>query len=201
MNSLTAFASPLGSLHFAHPASTSALLEEASHTCGGRFFGKTPSATSSSSAPSRFSLKKRATSSASSCASAKTARPVRLEISAPILVSSSNPIACPSYFSTFACDLEETRSAHEREQELDVPTSPTSTFSSSSSTSASSRDSLLLPPPPYTPLLGAKERPLVHVEEVERRLSEWDQERRAGLAVEVEQKDGRIASELQRMGL
>lgn len=197
MNTLATFSSPLGSLHFANPAATSALLEEASSHCAGKFFGgggaSSPAPaggpSESSSLKTRFTLRKRssaapASSWSSEMSASATSRPRRLEISSPVLLSSSNPIAYG------LCAVP--RDANS--QVLDVPRSPTLSLAS-----RDSRD-FVLAPPPYTPI-AAKERSLVDAQEIERRLSQYDGESSQGIRAEMAARDGRIGSDLRRMGL
>ncbi|BGP52852.1 hypothetical protein JCM8202_003934 [Rhodotorula sphaerocarpa] len=197
MNALAAFSSPLGSLHLAHPAATSSLLEQASGVCGVSFFkaGSTSRSASEKSAAadvctsrSRFCIKRIPSSPASKKERYATAvvgaRPHRLEISSPVLRSSSSPIA---YELNAASYLPLPPS-----EATDVPCCPTLA-------TRDSRRYSILPPPPYTPI-AAKERSLVDAEEVERRLSEYDEEYESGVREELALKDERMAGELQRMG-
>ncbi|GAA5861458.1 hypothetical protein JCM3774_000253 [Rhodotorula dairenensis] len=226
MNTLAAFtASPLGALHFAHPASSSVLLQAMSassssssptSTSGSDFFGGAGSERASSSSPSsskllpRLGFKKRVTRA--SDGNDAEVRPTCIDISAPVLISSSNPIACPVYSSrgpsyllvdlNIAQAASKTKKKHEEEEdksELDVPYSPTSPTSIGW---ASRPGSMLtaVSPPSYASERD-QSRPLVRVEEVERRLSEYDEERRIGTADEVAHKDGRLAEELKKLGL
>ncbi|BGP52855.1 hypothetical protein JCM8202_003937 [Rhodotorula sphaerocarpa] len=197
MNTLAAFSSPFVSLHLAHPAATSSLLEQASTSCGGSFFkaGSTSrsalekiAVAEASSSRSRFAIG-RITSSSSSkkerhaTAVAAAVRPRRLEISSPVLVSSSNPIAYELHAASYL--------PLPPREGTDVPCSLTLA-------SLDSRRYSILPPPPYTPI-AAKERTLVDAEEVDRRLSEYDEEYQLGVRDELALKDERMAGELRRM--
>lgn len=224
MNSLAAFtSSPLGALHFAHPASPSVLLQAMSASSGTTCSGNPDRPASSKFLP-RLGFRKRATRSGATDGDAATdtspaaTRSACVDISAPVLISSSNPVACPAYSSRgpsyLLIDLRAAQTAsksqsrkqrkaeEEDKSEPDVPYSPTSP----ASLSWTSRPASLATPssslPSYTSSRSRDPtRPLVRVEEVERRLSEYDEEGRLGSAGEVAHKDGRVAEELKKLGL
>jgi hypothetical protein len=217
MNTLAAFTSPLGALHFAHPSATSALFQSAADrtttttTSTGtgsirRFEAPrrvpqpqppSPSSPSPPSSPtgraSRFGFKRRTsrtTEAGNTTTTAATRAP--LEISSPVFVSSSNPMACTAFLNSFysaaaaaAVDISDEKEKEEDEK-LDVPLSPVSLRACVTGTT--------------TPL-DEPERPLVGRDEIERRMSEWDDEHRAEVAVRVARADGRVSDELKRVGL
>ncbi|TKA55333.1 hypothetical protein B0A53_02257 [Rhodotorula sp. CCFEE 5036] len=198
MNTLAAFTSPLGALHFAHPSATSALFQSAADrtttttTSTGtgsirRFEAPrrvpqpqppSPSSPSPPSSPtgraSRFGFKRRTsrtTEAGNTTTTAATRAP--LEISSPVFVSSSNPMACTAFLNSFysaaaaaAVDISDEKEKEEDEK-LDVPLSPVSLRACVTGTT--------------TPL-DEPERPLVGRDEIERRMSEWDDEHRAEVA-------------------
>ncbi|GAA5891111.1 hypothetical protein JCM6882_006423 [Rhodosporidiobolus microsporus] len=191
MSAIAAFASPFGALHHAHPSTAS------SHTPFSSLFSKKTSSTSSSS--------KRSSTSASSSSSSGAKKPA-LQISYPVLQSTSNrdlPAATPLYSAAPPASFSATH--HSR----------SSSLSSTSSSATSSRSTS--PPPPYRsrasfldleddfpadvdgevdahPVLPSlDEKALVDMEVVEARMHSWDVER-------LQQADARLVSELRRMG-
>lgn len=208
MNTLAAFTSPLGSLHFAHPAATSALFQSAAdrtttttYTGAGstrqfeaprRVPQPQPPSPSSPSSPtgraSRFGFKRRTsrtTEAGNTITTTTAAFRAPLEISSPVFVSSSNPMACTAFLNSLSAAAAAVEKEKE-EEKLDVPLSPVSLRSCVTGTT--------------TPL-DEPERPLVRTEEIERRMSEWDDEHRAEVAVRVARADGRVSDELKRVGL
>ena len=173
MNTLAAFTSPLGSLHFAHPSATSALFQSAADRTTGagstRPFeaprrvpqpqSQPPSPSSPTGRASRFGFKRRTSRTTEEATTTAAATRAPLEISSPVFVSSSNPMACTAFLKS--------RSEKEQEKVVDVPLSPVSFWSCATGTT--------------TPL--------------------GEPERRAQVAVRVAQLDGRVSDELKRVGL
>lgn len=203
MNTLAAFTSPLGSLHFAHPSATSALFQSAADrtttTGSNRSEGPRrappppsqapPSPSSPTGRASRFGFKRRTArtneAAGNTTTTASGALRAPLEISSPVFVSSSNPMACTAFLNS----LSAAAAAEKEEGKLDVPLSPVSLRRESCASGTT------------TPLDDDPERSLVGTEEIERRMSEWDDEHRAERAVRVARADGRVSDELKRVGL
>ena len=152
MNTLAAFTSPLGSLHFAHPSATSALFQSAADRTttatynGAGSIGQfeaprrvpqpqppSPSSPPPPSSPtgraSRFGFKRRTsrTTEAGNTITTTTTAAIRapLEISSPVFVSSSNPMACTAFLNSLSAAAAAVEKEKE-EEKLDVPLSPVS---------------------------------------------------------------------------
>ncbi|KWU46669.1 hypothetical protein RHOSPDRAFT_31485 [Rhodotorula sp. JG-1b] len=150
MNTLAAFTSPLGSLHFAHPSATSALFQSAADRTttatynGAGSIGQfeaprrvpqpqppSPSSPPPPSSPtgraSRFGFKRRTsrTTEAGNTITTTTTAAIRapLEISSPVFVSWSNPMACTAFLNSLSAAAAAVEKEKE-EEKLDVPLSP-----------------------------------------------------------------------------